>query len=246
MSEILVVREKDAFSSILIESGFLVINFPTVKTETLDDLTELQDYLKNLDRFDGIFITSAKAAEIFISAASEKNKRFGGKFYALGNRSVNLLENAGYKTFSSGAAKTAAQLLEAIPKDELENKKFLFLGGNRSLRVVPDALKDVAEVTEAVVYRTVAVETNDDELIEIKEKITRGEIDAICFFSPSGAEEFAKIFEGFLQGEIKIAAIGETTRQFIEANNLRVDFISEKPNAKDFAADLIKYLRNKH
>lgn len=242
--EILVAREKDAFSLILTERGFSVINLPLVKTEPVDDLSELENHLENLDRFDGIFITSARAAEIFLAKA--ENKSFVGKFYVLGKRSRNLLEAAGYKLSSSDAAKTAAQLLDAIPKAELENKKFLFLGGNRSLRVVPDALKDVAEVTEVIVYRTVAVEQNENELVEIKEKFACGEIIAVCFFSPSGAKEFVKNFENFSQVETKIAAIGETTARFVEANNFRVDFVAEKPTAKNFAEDLIEYLRNKH
>jgi uroporphyrinogen-III synthase len=46
MREILVIREKDVFTSILIENGFSVLNFPTIKTETVSDLSELDGLLK--------------------------------------------------------------------------------------------------------------------------------------------------------------------------------------------------------
>ncbi len=111
------------------------------------------------------------------------------------------------------------------------------------MRVVPEKLKKVAEIREAVVYQTVAIEANEERLIEIKEKFAHGKIGAICFFSPSGVEEFLKQFENFAQGDIKISAIGETTANFIEAKKLRADFVAAKPTAKDFANELTSFLR---
>ena len=89
--QILVIRQPDVFSSILIEQGFSVINFPTIKTETLADLSELENYLTEIENFDGIFITSAKAAEIFASKFREAQRKFRGKFFVLGRRSADLL-----------------------------------------------------------------------------------------------------------------------------------------------------------
>lgn len=245
-SEILVVREKDQFSRFLIEQNFSVVNLPLIKTVPLADLSELERCLENLDRFDGIFITSSKAAEVFLEKSRAVNKSFGGKFYALGKRSGELLKAANCKTFSTDGAKTAAQLLRLIPAEELKDKNFLVLRGNRSLRLIPDALAAVAKIQEAIVYQTVAIEQSRETLNEIKEKLARGEIRAICFFSPSGAEEFLKRFENFSQREVKIAAIGETTARFVKANDLRVDFVAANPTARNFAIDLIEYLRNKH
>ncbi len=243
-TEILVVREKDEFTRILIEQNFSVVNLPLIKTAPLADLSELENCLENLDAFDGIFMTSSKAAEVFLEKA--KGKSFVGKFYVLGRRSEELLKAANCKTFSGDEARTAAQLLRLIPAEELKGKNFLFLRGNRSLRVVPETLEKVAKIREIVVYRTIAVEVEAEKLIEIKEKLARGKIGAICFFSPSGAEEFLKRFENFSQAEIKIAAIGETTARFVKAMDLRVDYVALKPSAKNFAADFIEYLRNEH
>ncbi len=245
MSKILVIREKDVFTSILIENGFSVANFPVIKTEMVSDLSELENLIAEIETFDGIFITSSKAAEIVSAKLSEKAKKFKGKFYVLGKRSNDLLKESGYETFYSKRATTAERLLEAIPKEELKNKKFLFPCGNRSLRIVPEILGRIAEIVETIVYQTIEVETDESELLEIKEKFERGKFDAICFFSPSGVEGFLKKFEDFSQGKIKIAAIGQTTARYVEENNLRVDFVAEKPTAKDFANELTSYLRKK-
>lgn len=243
MSEILVVREKDVFTRILVENGYSVSNFPVIKTEPLADLSELENFIARIEFFDGIFITSSKAAEIVLAKLGESAEKFNGRFYVLGKRSRDLLSKSGHEIFFSEEAATAKELLEAIPKAELKDKKFLFPRGNRSLRIVPATLRNIAEVFETIVYQTTEIETDKAQLLEIKEKFERGKIEVICFFSPSGVEEFLKKIDGFSQGEIKIAAIGQTTAQCVEENNLRVDFISGKPSAKDFANELISYLR---
>lgn len=242
MREILVIREKDVFTQVLIENGFLVTNFPTIKTETVSDLSELEDFVAEIENFDGIFITSSKAAEIVSAKLSETGKDFNGKFYVLGKRSRDLLTKPNHEIFFSKNATTAKELIEAIPKEDLKNKRFLFPRGNRSLRVVPEMLRDIAEVVETIVYRTTEIETDKAILLEIKEKFERGKFDAICFFSPSGVKEFLKKFESFSQGEIKIAIIGKTTARCVEENKLRVDFVAAKPIAKDFAFELTDFL----
>ncbi|MDQ3322710.1 MAG: uroporphyrinogen-III synthase [Acidobacteriota bacterium] len=242
MSEILVIREKDVFTSILIEQGFSVTNFPVIKTEPLANLSELENFLAEIETFDGIFITSSKAAEIVSAKLKETEKHFNGKFYVLGKRSNDLLKKSDYETFFSEYATTAEELLKSIPEKELQSKKFLFPRGNRSLRVIPEKLENIAEVFETIVYQTTEIEIAEKKIIGIKEKFESGKIDAICFFSPSGVENFLKTFESISQGEIKIAVIGQTTAQCVEENNLRVDFISAKPIAKDFATGLTSYL----
>jgi uroporphyrinogen III methyltransferase / synthase len=241
--EILVIREKDRFSSILIEQGFTIINFPTIKTEPLEDLSELQEYLAQIDTFDGIFITSSKAAEIVLAQLNKARKNFHGKFYVLGKRSHDLLKTSGFKVFFKEQATTAAELLKLIPESELKGKKFLFPRGNRSLRVIPEKLDNVAEVKEVVVYKTVATPKPQRESKEIEEKLNGSKIEAICFFSPSGVEEFLERFPQFSQENIKIAAIGQTTARFVKEMNLRVDVVAAKPHVEDFAAELAEYLR---
>ncbi|MCA1638541.1 MAG: uroporphyrinogen-III synthase, partial [Acidobacteria bacterium] len=207
------------------------------------DLSELESYLAEIETFDGIFVTSVIATEILLAKLCETRKNFHGKFFVLGKRSDDLLKQSGYKTFFSEQATTAKELLELIPKKVLKNKRFLFPRGNRSLRVVSEMLQNIAEVCEAVVYQTLDAETDERKLIEIKEKLANEKINVVCFFSPSAVERFLSKFEKFLQNKIKVAVVGKTTANFAEANNLRVDFVSTKPSADDFAALLGNFLR---
>ncbi|HSK70757.1 MAG TPA: uroporphyrinogen-III synthase [Pyrinomonadaceae bacterium] len=241
MSEILVIREFDQFSSILIEQGFSLINFPTIKTEPVSDLGDLDKSIAQIEFFDGIFITSSKAAEVFLERFKRKNSKI--KFYVLGKKANDLLESAGFETFFDENVKSAVELINLIPKGELDGKNFLFLRGSRSLRVIPEMLEGIAEVKEVIVYQTVAADFDEEKFDKIKRKFAEREIAAVCFFSPSGVEEFLAKFEDFSQDDAKIASIGQTTAKFIEENNLRVDFIAAKPSAKTFADGLAEYLR---
>lgn len=242
-AEILVIREKDRFSSILVEQGFQVTNFPTIKTVPLEDLSELEKCLDKIEIFDGIFITSFKATEIFLQEYQKGKRNFNGKFYVLGRKSKDYLETAEFKIFYDENAATAEALVEAIPQTELLGKKFLFLRGNRSLRVISKKLQNVAEVQEIVIYETVATDFSEKQTDKIRQYLTDHKFAAVCFFSPSGVEEFLKIFKGFRQTNAKVAVIGKTTAKFAEENHLRVDFVSEKPGAETYAHGLAEYLR---
>jgi uroporphyrinogen-III synthase len=243
VSEILVIREPDLFSSILIEQGSTVINFPTIKIETLDDFIELDKVLTELETFDGVFITSPNAAQPFLERLKQKQVQFGGKFYILGNRTDELLTSFDCQRFFSDEIKTASELLNAIPESELKGKKFLILRGNRSLRVIPEKLKNIAEVREVVVYKTLAPPDVEKQADEIKRKLRVRKIVAVCFFSPSGVDGFLEIFTDFSQNDTKVAVIGQTTARYAEEKQLRVDFVSSKPTAETYALELTSYLR---
>lgn len=242
-TEILVIREKDRFSSILIEQGFKITNFPTIKTVRLENVSELENVLERIESYDGIFITSFKAAEIFLDKFQEKDRNFKGKFYVLGKKSGDLLKAAGFEIFYDENAATAEEMLKAIPQSEIKGRKFLFPRGTRSLRVISEKLKNIATVREVVVYETAATEIAKKQSDKIKEKLENKIFAAVCFFSPSGVEEFLKRFEDFYQNNIKIAAIGKTTAKYAREKRLRVDFVSDKPTAEDYAFGLIEYLR---
>ena len=241
--DVLVIRAKDKFSSILIERGFTVINLPLIKSEPLEDLSKLEDCLEDIESFDGIFVTSANAARIVSRKILELQIDFKGKFYVLGGRSNKIITGSGFKTFFRERAATAEEMLKLIPDIETGGKKFLFPCGNKSLRIIPETLRDKATVQEVVVYKTSATEINEKFSENIKIKFKKGKIAATCFFSPSAAESFIAQFGAEVLHQTIIAVIGKTTAEYFERRNLNVDFVSSKSNAENFAIELIEYLR---
>jgi len=244
MPQVLIVREFDSFSRILAENGFTAINCPTMETVPLENLSEFEAKLDVLKNYDGVFLTSGRAADIFRRKMREKKLNFQGKIYLHGKRSFDLLKGENLNLVFFEEANTAWEMLEQIALEDLKNKRFLFVRGEKSLRVVPEFLQEFATVDEAVVYRTKKVTVEIDKIKSIREKIENSEIVCACFFSPTGAEYFLEQFESEILNQTKIAAIGKTTADFLQKQNLKVDFIARKATAEDFAVELVEYLRN--
>jgi uroporphyrinogen-III synthase len=243
MKTVLIIKEDDEFSRILATSGFEVINLPLIETKILEDLSGFDEKLAEIENYDGVFITSAKAAHIFAEKSSEKKADFGGSVYVLGKRSYQILKTENLDLVYFESANTAREMLRKIAPEDLKGRRFLFVRGAKSLRVIPDFLAENATVDEVIVYETMNVKVETSELIFLCDKFKRNEIVCACFFSPSAAESFIEQFGRHILHLTEIAAIGKTTAKFIERQNLKVNFVSAKASAEDFAEELISYLR---
>jgi uroporphyrinogen-III synthase len=240
----LVAREFDEFSRILSERGFTVINCSTITTTLVEDLSDFEEKLHRLPRFDGLFLTSRKATEIFRKRLGESKSAFGGKVYVFGRRGFDLLKHEGLDLYFDDSAVTVQEMLEGIDPTDLKGKRFLIICGELSLSVVQDYLSRTSKVEKAIVYRTSAITVEPSKRAEIQIRAIRGEIGFMCFFSPSGANSFLKQFGTEVLKNTMIATIGKTTADYFAERNLKVDFISPKPTGGDFANGLIEYLKS--
>jgi uroporphyrinogen-III synthase len=221
VKSVLVIRERDAFSRILEEHGFAVVNCPAIKTVRLFESVEIDP------TFDGVFITSRRAAEIFATVGD-----FGGKVYALGAGSFEILNGSPFDLVFDPQANTAREMLASIPPEDLHGRKFLFLRGSESLRTIPEYLGEIAAVDEIIVYRT--------ERLRIEPVQIAGEFDWICFFSPSAAESFIAQFGAERVRKSRLAVIGTTTADYFRRQGIAADLVASRPNSESFAAELIK------
>jgi uroporphyrinogen-III synthase len=240
MTAILVVRKFDNFSRILMENGFSVINCPLIETVESENLEEVIAKI-SAATYDGIFLTSRAATEIAAREFFDKKNGFRGKVFVLGRSSFELLKDKDLDLFFDEKANTAREMLEAIPTEDLRQKRFLFIRGEKSLRVVPEFLKNIASLDEAIVYETRRIRITETQREEIRAK--SGEIVCACFFSPSGAESFLTQIGAQVLRHTKIATIGKTTADFFAGRNLSADLISSKSTAEDFAVELAEYLK---
>ena len=243
MMKILVFREFDDFSRILAENNFEIINLPTIETKPLEDLSDLRTKLEKSENYDGIFLTSSKAAKVLAENFNQQISEFSGKIYILGKRSFEILKPLSEKLIFFENANTVREMLKKIPSEDLKNKRFLFVRGEKSLRVVPDFLAEFAEVDETSVYRTGKIRIQTDKINAVGKNLKKGEITCACFFSPSGVSSFIEQFGAEILHRTLIATIGKTTAEFFEQQDLKVDFVSPKSNAEDFAVGLIDYLK---
>jgi uroporphyrinogen-III synthase len=237
---LLVVREHDRFSEILAAAGCSVVNFPVIKTLPLENFDKLDQMLDRLDRYDGVFLTSPKAAEIFIGRCRAKSVSYAGKVYALGRRIRELLAPERLDLRGESAANTAEELIGSFENEEFAGNRYLFPRGDRSLRTIPELLKDAAVVEEVEVYRTVD-EADAKTAAAVGERLRGGLIDWICFFSPSGVDGFLKACGG-IPPAVKIAAIGKTTAARAAERVRPADYVAPRAGAEDFARGLIEHV----
>lgn len=221
MRSALVVRKYDAFSRILEENGFEVVNCPAIETIALDQPIRIDPDV------DGVFVTSRKAAEV-LSRASGLTARV----YVLGRSSFEVLKDRGFDLFFDSNANTAREMLESIPAGELEGRHFVFVCGEESLRIVPDFLKQVATVDELVVYRT--------ERVTIDTELAKRQFDWICFFSPSAGASFTDQLGLDAVRRSRVAVIGTTTAEFFADHGVDVDLVATNATAEKFANELIE------
>lgn len=110
--------------------------------------------------------------------------------------------------------------------------------GDKSLEEVPSALKEAGrEVREVTVYETAEEPKLSQRVSEISKEIHGETTVWLAFFSPSSAKMVLPHIRsaGLLDRtgrEVRVAAIGETTRRFLEGGGWLVDAIAAEPNAE--------------
>lgn len=243
MKTILVVREYDDFSRILERENFEIINIPLIETKTIADLSDFETKLENIADYDGVFLTSRHATEIFRTKLFEKKLNYSGKIYVLGKRSYEILKEENLNLVFFEAANSASEMMESIAPEQLKGKKFLFVRGEKSLRIVPEFLSKKASAEETIVYETREIVIESATQNTLRKKFRVGEIACVCFFSPSAAKSFLKQFGAPILHQTLIATIGKTTADCFERRNIKVDFVSPQATAETFAENLSKHLK---
>ena len=132
-----------------------------------------------------------------------------------------------------GATGKFEDLLPAIVKHKNE-KYFVPMSDvhNDDIKNMLDAAK--IQHTEGVMYRTVSNEFTPEEIAQY---------DGLIFFSPAGIASLKKNDPNFVQGDVKIGALGVTTAQAVKDAGLRLDFQAPTPEAPSMTAALENFLK---
>lgn len=245
--KILVTKEfskEDEFDKILTQEGFELEYFQTIKISGISDFKALDEKLAGLNKYDGIFFTSANAVIYFFERANALGIRYSGKIYTVGEKTRSKLESYSYKSYSLPEKYSAEGLLESLPIEEVKNKHFLFPRGNLSTEKLRDGLTKYAKLDEVIVYNNeLPDDLNEGKITHIKDLIESEQILCVVFFSPSAVVNFLKLIPGFKQNDIKVAVIGSTTQRNAEELGLRVDIATGKSVSESLAASIVDYFK---
>lgn len=250
VKKILITRaseSNDEFGEMLTEAGFEVRYFPTISIKPVEDYTQVDKKIKKLSSYDGMFFTSANAAKYFIQRCKELNVKIENKIYAVGEKTKELIEGYGYKVHFVPETYSADDLVKSFTGEEVKGKTFLFPRGNLSMKKLKEGLAEFANVDEVEVYiNSLPLNGSQIKLKKIEDALKAKEIDCLTFFSPSSITNFMIIFPKFEQKDIKIAVIGNTTKQKAIEYGLVVDILPLDSTSAGLAESIIKYFKNKN
>jgi uroporphyrinogen-III synthase len=177
----------------------------------------------------------------------ELNVKIENKIYAVGEKTKEKIETNGYKVHYIPETYSAEELVNTLPEEEVKGKTFLFPRGNLSMKKLKEGLTEYANVDEVEVYiNSLPLNGSQVKLKKIGESLKAKEIDCLTFFSPSSITNFMTIFPEFAQKDIKIAVIGNTTKQKAVEYGLVVDILPLHSTAASLADSIIKYFKNKN
>ncbi len=128
------------------------------------------------------------------------------------------------------------RLMDLMPLvQKYKKEKFLFPCSDVTRNQLTGEMENLGiDVTESVMYRTVASDLSDLRDIYY---------DMICFYSPSGIQSLYKNFPDFEQNQTRIAVFGRTTKEEAEKAGLRLDLIAPQPNQPSMTAAIETYLK---
>jgi uroporphyrinogen-III synthase len=221
------------------DAGITVVNVELVGSEVLNDLSGFENVIERLHDRDGVFFTSPVAAQVFVDHVKPALRPI---LYVLGRRASAVLIEAGFAVKTIPDANTAEEMLSAFGEDEFAGKKLLFVRGEQSMRTIPDTLAGKARMDEVAVYRTIDIEPSGTVASDIRHRLTSGELEWICLFSPSGVEDFEKRFGAV---SVKVGTIGETTAARARELGFKVEVVASRAANAVFAAELISKIKER-
>ena len=234
--KVLVTRTRQQASELvrlLERKGAGCIECPTIEVCQVEDLSILDDAIKNASNFDWIIFTSPNAVKFFFLRVDQ----LGMDVRALGNAKIATVGSSTAKALEQHHIRVdavpddfrAEGLLEFFSKKDMTGKKVLIPRAVKAREILPEGLREMgAEVVVAPAYETVPPQVAPQTLELLEDE----KIDVVTFTSSSTVNNFFKAVPEHLVKKVmdqaKIACIGPVTAKTAEKRGLKVDILPEK------------------
>lgn len=200
------------------EQGAVPIVLPLVAFAPPDDWAPLDEAIRNLGKYDWVFLTSqnalralqARSASLELPLSKALN---GVRIAAVGPATAEAAQIAGLKVAYVATKHQGVALAEELAT-QVKEKRVLLPRSDRANHGLVDTLVRLgAGVTEVIAYKTIA----PDHDVQSQKIALREGADAVLFFSPSAVHHFFDLlgrarFLDFSQ-EAAFAAIGPVTEK---------------------------------
>jgi len=232
---ILVTRggdQADELSALVRERGGVPVLFPTVCLTAVSDCAPLDAAIRELASYDWVLFTSANAVRFFWDRAEALGRRAlprGVRAACVGPGTGRELARRGIPVGLTAERHTAEGLVEALARDGVAGRRFLFPRALEGREVIPEEIgRQGGTVTAVAAYRNALPEKDE----RAAAALAAAPPDVCTFASPSAFRNFfALLGEERAAGVLarsRIAVIGEVTARVVAERNLTVDIMPEK------------------
>ncbi|NNL77396.1 MAG: uroporphyrinogen-III C-methyltransferase [Desulfobacterales bacterium] len=252
---IVVTRAREQASDLverLADLGADCLEYPTIKVVPATNGKPLADAIKHLSDYKWIIFTSVNGVKYFFDQLFKMGKDVRAlghlRAAAIGPATANSLRACGINSDIIPKNYQAESVVDAFRQQDLAGKKILLPRAKDARPVLPVELRKMgAEIDEVIVYRTVKVQDNADQLIEQLEAKT---IDLITFTSSSTVRNFKALvppesFEKLMDG-ITIAAIGPITADTAKELDFDVHITAESFTIPGLCEAILQYYGKKN
>jgi len=243
----------DPLGLALAAGGADVLWLPTTAVRPPLDPRPLATAVAGVSDFDWLVFTSGHAVHAVCThpawpASRPSPGATRPRVAAVGERTADRLARQGVRVDLVAPSAGAAGLAAAVVAEEggsLEGRRVLWPRSDIARRELADGLAAAgARVHEAVAYRTVTAIPAEAE--RFRDALAGGQLDAVCFLSPSAAEGLVTALGGEdlarLRGRCLVASLGPATSEALLRLGAPADVEAHPPSAAALAAAVLARL----
>lgn len=198
----------------------IIIHRPLIKSVPLDDYTQADKVLEQLNTFDWIVFTSTNGVEFFfqrLNAVGLDTRSVGtAKVAAIGQTTAEKLKTFGVIVDMQPTLESSAGLLEEFKKVSVKGKRILLVRPKVGSSMLLEDLADAEAAIEAVVvYRNIDIEPEETDF---------DFIDQILFTSGSTIRAFLKLY-GSAPDSVKVYCLGQPTLNEAKKHNIPAELL---------------------
>jgi uroporphyrinogen III methyltransferase/synthase len=222
--------QAEGFAGRLRKRGASVIYFPVIRIAPLEDTTELDAALQQIESYDWLIMTSVNGVEAVwerFSALGISPVLEGVQVAAIGPKTAAALERRGVTPGFVPDEYVAEAILPGL--GELNRQRFLLTRADLARPALATSIRDAGGVVDDLnAYRTVPELPDREALGEIMVGV-----DCVTFTSSSTVDNFVRLIRQesldphSLPGDPVIACIGPITAATAEEAGLRVGIVPD-------------------
>jgi uroporphyrinogen III methyltransferase/synthase len=235
-------QQAGGLSKQLTQLGADVIEIPTIRIEPPKDLKAFGQLVMDAHTYDWLIFTSPNGVdrffEMFYKLYDDARSIGGVKIAAVGPGTADKIKSYHLAVDLLPEKFVAEGLVKAFKeKESVENQTVLWVKAEQTREVIANELTGMrAIVDEAVAYRTVPEDTDNEALQRFKDEGAH----VITFTSSSTVEHFLDLKAPLPEG-IKIASIGPITSDTLKKRGLRVDIEAKEHTIPGLVAAIVRH-----